>query len=230
MRWLLWPLVLCCAGCAVTYPKGWESRDPSAEIPVYGAGDLLSGAGPSWTFKDGARLSIDVESTEVLRGMGLYRQDIRFSLGYVGDEASRVRCESEPEGPGVPSSPFGCWTEGSSGQQARFLMSPGRGCSLKDLDTVETLTTPDCWEGELLFADAKVRLRHGVLTSTGSPVGYVTWVDEDDQLLLAADIVGGVNVELFEPRTPPPVSPVPRRLLVLLTVALSYWEDATTPD
>jgi hypothetical protein len=69
-----------------------------------------------------------------------------------------------------------------------------------------------------------IELHHGYLESTGSPVGYVSWVAADGTPLVAADIVRELQIELYEVQRQPKQM---KRMLALATVALHWWEHAS---
>jgi hypothetical protein len=216
-------------GCAVSYPAGWAGRARTPEVVAATPGVMYGRAPLRWDVAGGDRIHIDVRDAAVASGMGLYRQEIRFTATYASAPDARIVCETEPSGPGVPRTRFGCWSEAGGGEPIRFWMAPGADCQMRDGAVVDTLTTPECWHGELAVPGEQIRLRHGHLQSTGSPVGYVSWVDDGGGMLLAADIVSEMRVELFDPQPARPVAAALRRRLVLLTVALSWWEHASSP-
>ncbi|MEZ4449738.1 MAG: hypothetical protein R3B09_09670 [Nannocystaceae bacterium] len=90
------------------------------------------------------------------------------------------------------------------------------------------MTTPACWDGELEAQGRRLTLRHAHLRRVGAPIGRVAWLDEAGHALLAADIVREARFDLFD--VDPPVPPELRRDLVLVTVALAWWEHAAEPS
>lgn len=216
-------------GCAVSYPVGWARRAQTPELVTATPGVMYGRAPLSWDVADGDKIHIAVRDAAVTSGMGLYRQEIRFTATYASAPDVRIVCETEPSGPDVPRTHFGCWSEPRDAEPIRLWMAPGADCRMRDGAVVDALTTPECWHGELAVRGQRLRLRHGHLQSTGSPVGYVSWVDDGDGMLLAADIVSEMRIELFDPQPARPVAAELRRWLVLLTVALSWWEHAASP-
>ncbi|PCC73912.1 hypothetical protein SAMN02745121_06168 [Nannocystis exedens] len=91
-----------------------------------------------------------------------------------------------------------------------------------------TLLRPECRQGELEAHGRRLSLRHGDLRASKAPVGYVTWIDERGQALLAADIVRAQQLRLYDGSAE--ATPELRRSLALLTVALAWWEQASSPD
>jgi hypothetical protein len=215
--------------CAVSYPAGWEGRAPSPEVVTATPGVMYGQAPRRWDVAGGDKIEVDVRAAAVTSGAGLYREDIRFAIAYASAPGGRLVCETEPAGPDFPETRFGCWSESTASEPVRFWMAPDTGCRAVDSAALDTLTTPGCWRGELTVRGQRIQLRHGYLQATGSPVGYISWVDDRDGVLLAADIVREMSVRLFDPSAARPVSAELRRSLVLLTVALSWWEHATSP-
>jgi hypothetical protein len=182
-------------------------------------GRMVGLAPTSWDLPGGRRIRIDVDRASVLSGMGLYRADMAFTAGFIGT-ADQIGCGTEPAGPAVPETRFGCWGEGVA-----FWIAPDQGCSARDAANVETLTTAACWNGQLRTGRRRIDLRHATLAATGSPVGYVTWMDEQDRVLLTADIVSTFQIRFYRLAGGRP-SAMTRKLL-LLTVALAWWEHAS---
>ena len=61
--------------------------------------------------------------------------------------------------------------------------------------------------------------------STGAPVGQVSWISDANELMLAADIVTEMQVRVYAPDRDLPAED--QRRLMLLTVAVSWWQHAT---
>ncbi|WAS90826.1 hypothetical protein [Nannocystis punicea] len=213
--------------CAVTYPAGWpEAAKPSQVVtPTRG---VMYGAAPlSWDLPDGTHIRVDVEAASVISGLGAYVAEFRFAAAYVDDPEPGIACATEPAGPGVPRTRFGCWSRADP-TALHLWLAPGGDCPARHVGAARTLVRPECWQGELLAHGRRLQLRHGFLRSTKAPVGYITWVDEHEQALLAADIVRELRIDLFDGTAE--VTPELRRSLVLLTVALTWWEHASSPD
>lgn len=218
-------LLLTSSACATVEPTGWHLRKQEPIVISPTPGRMFGVAPLSWDLPSGEQIQVAVDRARVVSGMGFYRSDIAFTAS-VGDDA--IRCESEPAGPEVPPTRFGCWSVGTSGNRIAFWIAPTRNCPPKDVAYIKTATTPDCWHGELELNGERASLRHGYLKSTKSPVGYITWVTKADELLLAANIVSDLQVRLFEPQQA--IAADTMRQLTLLTVALSWWEHASSPD
>lgn len=186
----------------------------------------MYGAAPtSWDLPSGETILIAVDRASVTSGFGLYHAEIAFTASLPGEQ---IRCESEPAGPNVPRTRFGCWSTGPGTDDLSFWLAPGEDCPARNASHVSTLTTPSCWNGELTVNGARASLQHGYVESTGAPVGYVSWVSASNELLLAADIVTEMQVRLYEP--PKELPAQVKRRLILLTVALSWWEHAARPS
>lgn len=215
-------LSLALSACTIVRPPGWPTTERKPVILEATPFRPYGFAPTSWDLPTGERITIDVQELELTSGIGDQRLEARFSVS-LGDE--RVRCASDPSGDGVPETRFGCWS--ADRQDLSFWLAPGVGCSGRP--HAETLTSARCWDGEATVLGQRVLLSHGSLAQTDSPVGYVTWRAADrGTLLLAADIVSELSTALYLPDRPVP-SEVHRKL-VLLTVALSFWEHAQASD
>lgn len=188
------------------------------------SGHMYGFAPLSWDLPDGEQIKIDVDRAGITSGLGLYHAEFAFTATLGGEQ---LRCESEPSGPDVPMTRFGCWSMGES-KDVTFWLAPDEVCPARHVSHVSTLTTPGCWNGKLTMNGERASLHHGYLEATGSPVGYVSWTTEANELLLAANIVTGLQVRVYEPTRELPEQ-LKRRLL-LLTVALSWWEHAARSD
>ncbi len=218
-------LLLWLCGCAVTYPSGWTRRAAPPELLKATPGVMYGDAPLSWDTAAGERILVEVQDASVASGLGHSASSFRFDVAFRGASQERILCGTQPAGPDVPETRFGCWSPESERELLRFWLAPNLGCPLGS--PAQTLTTRECWNGELSLDGEQVQLRHGHLESTGSPVGYLSWVGERQQLLLAADIVREMQVELFDASPAEGVPATLRRRLVLLTVALAYWEHAS---
>ncbi|WAS98815.1 hypothetical protein [Nannocystis punicea] len=213
--------------CAVTYPPGWPAGEQQPQVVQATTGVSYGAAPVSWDLPEGAQIRIDVARRSVSSGMGAYVADIQFAAAYVDDPDLGIDCATEPTGPGVPRTRFGCWSRADPAA-LRFWMAPGADCPARHVGAARTLLRPECWQGELEVHGRRLQLRHGFLGSSRVPASSVSWIDEHEQGLLAADFVRKQQLHLFDGSTPPP--PELRRTLVLLTVALGWWEDASSPD
>ncbi|MEQ9080909.1 MAG: hypothetical protein RLP09_44005 [Sandaracinaceae bacterium] len=215
--------LLLTGGCSVAYPTQWNARATSAENVDATPWVVYANTPTSWESRDG---QIQLRSTrhERLSGMGLYRLDLEFEVELVGPSGRIITCRTEPTGPDVPSSRFGCWS-GPEGERLRLWIAPGEDCPSRDAGVMRTQTSPACWNGELTFEGDVIRLSSGHLESTGSPVGYITWVSDEGELLLAANIVAEQRIQVFG--GPSPVPDRLRRALLPLTVALHHWRHAS---
>ncbi|AKT42504.1 hypothetical protein [Chondromyces crocatus] len=180
-----------------------------------------------WDLPGGDEIRITPEKSSATFSLRLDGTEVRFEIAYAREPESRLLCATEPEGPGVPRTHFGCWTPPEAPRPLRFWMAPGVDCPPRHVDATKTLTTPMCWNGELDVEDQTLWLRHAIVDSLRAPVGYVSWLGRDGQLLLAADIVREMQIEVFDPMRQPLANPSLRRQLVLLTVALHWWEHTT---
>ena len=211
-------------GCAVSHPPGWpERREPP--VVVAATPWVMYGFAPlSWDLPDGRVIHVEVERCSVGSTLGGRSVDIDFSAAFRGQPDRRIRCRTDPRGEGVPETRFGCWSEGETGTPVALWMAPELECSGSDHGT---LTRASCWDGQGSRGEEPISLVHGLLESTGSPVGYVSWVSRQGPLL-AANIVVDQQVRLYDVGAE--LSPDLRDRLVLLTVALSWWEHASRSD
>ncbi len=214
---------LALGACAVVRPPGYPDSDDNAVIVQATPGKPYGVAPTSWDLPNGERIRINVLRAAVTSGMGMYTADIAFTATMGPDE---IHCESEPTSPGIPPTRFGCWSIRGS-EKLTFWLAPGEDCPPKHIAHAKTLTTPACWHGEASVNGETTVLRHGYLKSTGSPVGYVSWLSATKEPLLAADIVLETSVRLYQPKRDLPAAT--RRNLTLLTIALAWWEDASRP-
>ncbi|WP_156339229.1 hypothetical protein [Chondromyces crocatus] len=215
-------------GCAITNPPGWEMRsEPPERIEAtpwvpYGSAPV------SWDLRGGDKILVDVQKGTVISGMGMYHADLRFKVAYASEPSASITCATEPAGPDVPRTRFGCWSAEGAAEPLTFWMAPGVDCPARHAAVTKTLTTPECWHGVLTLPDRTLQLRHGIMPSMGSPIGRVSWVSAKGDPLLVADIVVTLWIELFDPRGGPRVDQGLRRKLTLLTVALHWWEHASS--
>ena len=213
--------------CAVVHPPGWEARKDPPMLISATPWKMYGFAPVSWDLPDGRTIEIDVAECSVTSGMGLYSANIAFSAAIANAPGGEIRCTTDPAGPGVPNTRFGCWTDGDAAEAMKFWLAPDEDCPAQNVSVTKTLTTPRCWNGELTYGDESIALVHGYLESTESPVGYVSWVS-DKEPLLAADIVVDSRVLVHDVGADLPDEL--RQQLILLTVALSWWEHASSPS
>lgn len=212
--------------CTILVPPGYPLSDDREPTTIYATPWVAFGTVPhSWDLPDGRQILFDVSRADLTFGFGLYRADIAFSVSLDGH---RLRCESEPSGPNVPKTRFGCWSGSPSSNELTFWLGKDQDCPARDAAHVKTLTTPECWDGELTFRGQRISMWHGILKNHGSPVGYVSWGLDPKHVLLSADIVGNMQVLLYGSESS--VSPDLARNLILLTMALHQWEHQLSPD
>jgi hypothetical protein len=223
-RGLLVPVIPLLA-CSVDHPPGWPDGQVAGEAITATRGVMYSVAPRRWDVPGGEVIRVDVEAFEIVSGWGRAAAALRFSAAYVGDPDPGIVCATEPTGPGVPETRFGCWSPADPAALQLWL-APGADCPARQ--PLRTLARPECWQGESVVHGRRIRLRHGHLRRNGWPVGNIAWVDEDGRALLAADIVREQQFHLY----PGPAEPTPeqRRALVLLTVAFAWYEHATSAD
>lgn len=215
-------VALALSACTVVKPPGWPVPEPEPVLIEATPWRPYGFAPTSWDLPGGERIAIDVKDLRQTSTFGDQRLQADFAVSLGGE---RVRCATEPAGADVPETRFGCWS--ADRKDVSFWLAPGAGCSGRP--RIETLGSSRCWNGEATVRGQRVLLDHAFLAQTGSPVGYVTWrAGDGGRLLLAADIVPELTTRLYLPERPVP--PEIHRRLVLLTVALSFWEHAQSSD
>lgn len=217
--------VIALVACSVKHPPGWPDEAVAGEAITATRGVMYSVAPRRWDVPGGEEIRVDVDAFEIVSGWGRAAAAMRFSAAYVGEPASGLACATEPTGPGVPETRFGCWSA-TDPAALQFWLAPGAGCPAGQ--PLRNVKRPECWQGESTVNGRRIRLRHGHLRGNGWPVGEIAWVDEDEQALLVADIVREQQYLVY----PGPIAPTAalRRALVLLTVAFAWYVHATSGD
>lgn len=221
-RPLLLVALVALTSCTVVPPPGWPADAEPSSVITATPGVMYGFAPLSWDLPDGRVARVDVDRCRVGNGMGGRAVDMRFDIMVRGEPSSRIQCQTDPMGPSVPETRFGCWTTETSTPRINFWMAPEMEC---DASQRQTLTRPSCWDGEVRSHDGRIALVHGYLESAGAPVGRVSWVS-DRGPLLAADIVVDQQVRLYD--LDAEMSPELRDRLLLFTIALSWWEHAAS--
>lgn len=209
----------------MSHPAGWPSDDRAPLVIRATPGHMYGAAPTSWDVPGGGRLRIDVAQARITSGAWGYQTDFAFTASLGGET---IRCETEPQGAHVPHTRFGCWSTSGGTDQVAFWMNPGPACAADARSYSSMRTTPGCWRGAATLDGRRVLLDHGYNQTTDVRVGYISWLTPGDRLLLAADIVADMQVRIYRPQHALP--PKLERHLMLLTVALSWWEHASEPD
>ncbi len=212
-------------GCSVKNPPGWPEGKATGEVISASRGVMYSLAPRRYDLADGQEIRVDLANYAIASGWGKAAAEVQFTTTYVDDPDPGLDCVTEPTGPGVPETRFSCWSRADP-EALRFWLAPGVGCHLRE--AIQTTTRSECWQGEAMVQGKRILLRRGHLRRLGWPVGNISWVDEHEQALLVADIVREQQFHLYAG----PIAPAPemRRALVLLTVALAWYEHATSPS
>jgi len=222
---LLLALALPLSACSVIHPAGWTS-DERGEVVIHATPGHMYGAAPtSWDVPGGGQIHIELSRAYVASAARAYRADIAFTAS-MGGEA--IRCQTDPHRAHLPSTRFGCWSTSGGTDRVAFWMNPGAACAADSRSYFSMLTTPGCWRGAATLDGRHVLLDHGYERTTDARAGYISWTTPQDQLLLAANIVTDMQVRVYRPTKAIP--PKLERRLMLLTVALSWWEHASEPE
>jgi hypothetical protein len=218
-------LALPLGACVVNHPEGWPSDKRNTVVIRATPGHMYGFAPTSWDVPGGGTIRIELARAYVASAAGAYRADIAFTAALDGEA---IHCETDPKGAHVPRTRFGCWSTSGGKDRIAFWMNPGAACAADSRSYFSMMTTPGCWRGVATLGDRHVLLEHGYEEATDARVGYISWTAPGDRLLLAADIVTDMQVRLYLPAQAIP--PRLQRRLMLLTVALSWWEHASEPD
>lgn len=213
---------LCLAGtlglgaCTVVHPTGWNLTESSEPMRLTATPGVMYGWAPlSYDLPDGRRIRVEVDRIRrAINGA----TNVRFSLGFEG-EPRQLHCATEPTGPGLESSRFGCWdAKGTTTLSiAPECASRNPGVAMRDAR---------CWEGHLTRQGERIELRRAHFARSGVPVGRIAWVG-DHGPLLAANIQVDLRMDLWVSE---PTEPALHDDLILFTVAIAWWEHAATSD
>jgi hypothetical protein len=211
------PALLACAGCSVTSARGYEALAEQPAETIEATPGRMFGVAPwSYDLPDGRQVVIDTSRGQQTWGPITAADDVYFEAS-LGD--ARLVCASEPRGPGVPETRFGCWSPGD--REVTFWMAPGAKCGVRNLDGFATLTDPTCWDGTLTTPSARYEVAYSWMEAPSSPVAWISWTDA-----ARGEAVQAVNsvVDLrLEVRARPGARGEDADLLALHAVALHYW-------
>ncbi len=210
---------MCLVGCRVVDPPGWPGSSVARTRLAATPGKSVGIAPTSWDDPRGGRVRVDIRRARVIRAGTSTHADLDLVVAHDRSTGPRIRCRTRPDRDGGASR-FGCWSE--TDPSVHFAVAPHVSCP--EDDQTRTQTTPACWEGVATIAGRRVELRRGYVERTGSPIGRVSWV-RDEQPILAADIIGSMQIELV------PLASTDAdadRMLTMMTVALHFWEHAVS--
>lgn len=200
-------LALVLAGCGAIKPMAWPEPEPAPRELHATPGKMYGLAPTSWD-GPGGRIRVSVERAQSIRGA----LDMAFTVARRGRE---LRCATDATRGGAAASRFECFSD-----DVDFWLAPGAACPL---GTSETLQNPVCWTGRARIGGETVQLEHGYLERVGAMVGYLTWTGADGGLLLAADVVAEMHMNLYDADRGRH-----REVLTLLTVALAWFEHGAS--
>jgi hypothetical protein len=223
---LFWILCMLGCGACVHNPQGYQTLSQADPWVIHATPWKMYGIAPThWTMADGQKARVHVGSYTISSGMGLYRSDMEFDVSWDGSGLS-LHCETEPSGPDVPETRFGCWSKDDGGKRVRFWMAPNAHCGFRDLEVPATLTDPLCWTGVLTTPGDSYAVEFGHLSRIGSPVGRISWTGSSGKVELAADIVVDTIIRLY----PRGLQQEIDEALILQTIALHWYWHASDPD
>jgi len=209
------------AGCAYQHPTGFDAL--MAETP-----EVLQAKVGGYAGQDGRTAVLNIERSVVSSGMGIYRLNLDFNVGFDRSNGPGfvLECRTDPSGPDVPETRFGCWSLDGH-QDVSFWMAPGEECVARNLRVASTLVRPECWRGELSVDGETFEVSYGIVEATDSPIGRLSWVDEQGRPVQAVDSV--VEHQLQVHRSVRAKGAV-RDVLTLHAVAMHYYWHAMSPD
>jgi hypothetical protein len=213
------------AGCTVRHAPGYEELERSTQPQVIEATPYKMYGMVPWSYDidDGRTVEIDLEDGSRTSGMGTFRLDLRYAV-VLGD--LRLDCATEPAGPNVPDTRFGCWSPDPDDKTA-FWMEPGPNCGARDFDAAQTLVRPECWQGELKTPHRDYTFHYSQMASTGAPVNRISWIERGTgSTAMAASSVTDMRLLLYHGTR----SDEHRDLLVLNALALHYWHHMMSGD
>ena len=206
------------SGCAVVQPPGWSLRREPPMVIAPTPHTVSVGPPRSWDLPDGRVVRLDVDTVAVGTFATLQRADIEFTIAFRDFPSDRISCQTDPEIAGFPETRFGCWSEG-----LEFWLTPGGECA----QSFQTRLESDCWNGSLMIDGRLISLVRGRMERSELPVGQIAWVSEDVPLL-AADTRNEHQLRVYDVGAE--MSDELRNQLLLLTVAIYYFERATDLD
>lgn len=211
-------LALVSSACNVVHPSGWDTTAPTTRVSAT-PGVMYGWAPLSYDLPDGRRVVIEVD--HVSRRLGT--TSTAFVVRYASEPRPAMRCATEPQGPGVPAARFGCWSLPASEPGLTLWIHR---CA--QAGTPGALGEKSCWEGTSTTKEGEhIRLEHAYLQRSRIPVGRISWVGPQGPLL-AANIQLDTVFEMYA--VAPQLSRELHDQLLLLTVALAWWEHASTSD
>jgi hypothetical protein len=170
----------------------------------------------SYDLPDGRQIIVDTERARVSSGLGFYRAELVFEIAL---EDTKLVCATEPRGPDIPKTRFGCWSPGDA-EDVTFWMAPDRDCPARHISFARTMKSPACWTGELTTPRSRYRVVYSH-SSLGGPVKMISWIDTSREAIVqAVDSVIEMRMELYPAAERPEDE---ADILTLHAMALHYW-------
>lgn len=199
------------AGCIVN-PPGWPERQPEPYVLRATIGKPFGRYPWSWTLPNTKRIEISPDET------GLH-------AFYTDAPERRLRCDEDVQRPGYPHARLVCWSAWDDGNSIRFWLAPDVDCPWTAFSQIGTNANRSCWSGAAVVGGRSLTFLRAHQKGTNYPMDRATWLGDDGELVLAADFVTSLKIELY-PRARAP-EPVDERM-ALLVASIAYW-DKTLP-
>jgi hypothetical protein len=199
-------LAACVVGlsaCTMVYPTCWPRGEPTAYALRATPWKPYGKEPRSWDLPDGRHIEVEGLASD------------SFVVAFAGAPDGRIRCATRPDGPGLPETRLACWSERD--RATTFVLAPGEPCG----SNFVAVTRPACWTGVLTHNGERSTFHRGYVKPSAIPFDRVTWVDDQQRLLLAADYILDTQIELYPG---PAAAGWPDDTLILVAVAFAYWD------
>lgn len=209
-------LIMMLTGCAVHHANGYQALVESPEEDVSATPFVMYGVAPwSYDLPDGRQVLIESISSDFIG------PDFAFAITLDDVE---LTCATNPRGPGIPETRFGCWSSDASVGNS-FWMAPDQGCSKLGARTLHLATRPDCWQGELTTPKTRYDVEYSTMKKSKAAVAQISWVDAVGEPVLAVNSIVELRMKMHMTRE---LDQPERDGLVLNALALHYWYHVST--